>query len=521
MSKSPDLRKTTSLVRKDRGGSCFVLIDEMEVGVQSAESSGPKATTLYRQFLFAVLLLSVLTIVAFSVTLYFEKRGALMEGIDEKLRTAATMARATLPADYHDRIVGPGSVSDAEFQVIVGRYNALCETLGMEYLWSLMDIDGMIVFTSATSPDKEVKNRKHAGFFEKHSNPELYTKTFATMEPSYQINDDRWGRIRVALLPFRDSHGRPYLFGASVRLTDVDEQMQRVLWRSLLIGLGVLLGAIGVGVLQAKIILRPITHLTETIRGIAEGDAGLVAEERGTYEQIVLAGSFNHLNRALQARIIERTLAEERIRRSLEEKEVLLREVHHRVKNNLNVISSLLSLQSSAIQTPEEAIAAFLNSRDRVKAMALVHKELYESEDYGCVDMNEYLGKLTEHLFAVYGSSGDIRVNSQAEGILLGVDTSIPCGLILNELITNAFKHAFPNGGPGEIRVLLRAVGSESFELSVADDGIGMAEDYAKSETMGLTLVRLLTEQLEGTMELSGENGTRCVIGFPLRRVHE
>ncbi len=213
----------------------------------------------------------------------------------------------------------------------------------------------------------------------------------------------------------------------------------------------------------------------------------------------------------------ERKKADEQLRRNLEEKEVLLREVHHRVKNNLSVIASLLNLQSSVIQTPEEALTAFRNSRDRVISMALVHEELYRSRDYARIDMNTYLGNLTRQILSVYDTGGNIRLSAQAEGIVLNVNTAVPCGLILNELITNAVKHAFPTGGPGDIHIVLRAVDDDCIELSVSDNGIGMPEgfEWQQCGSMGLTLVRLLTEQIRGTLEIFGENGTHCRIRFP------
>jgi PAS domain S-box-containing protein len=219
----------------------------------------------------------------------------------------------------------------------------------------------------------------------------------------------------------------------------------------------------------------------------------------------------------------ERKLAEEQLRRNLEEKEVLLREVHHRVKNNLTVISSLLHLQSNLIQTPEQALAAFQNSMDRIMSMALVHEELYKSRNYARVDMGEYLEKLTSHLLQAHGSREDIHLSAKAEGIVLSVNTSIPCGLILNELITNAFKHAFPNGRSGDIHVLLQKVNDEYFDLSVWDNGIGLPEGYDlnKSGSLGLTLVQLLTEQLEGNLDISTDNGTRCHIRFTQEHNHE
>jgi PAS domain S-box-containing protein len=215
--------------------------------------------------------------------------------------------------------------------------------------------------------------------------------------------------------------------------------------------------------------------------------------------------------------------AEDQLRRNLEEKEVLLREVHHRVKNNLNVVSSLLNLQSSAIQTPDQALVGFQNCRDRIMSMALVHEELYKSRNYARVDMSEYVHKLTRHLLQAYGSGERICLSAEAEGIVLSVSTSIPCGLILNELITNAFKHAFPNGEKGEIHVSLKQVDDEYFDLSVRDDGIGLPEAYVRhmNGSLGLTLVRLLTDQLEGTMEVTTEKGTCYRIRFTQGETHE
>jgi PAS domain S-box-containing protein len=214
--------------------------------------------------------------------------------------------------------------------------------------------------------------------------------------------------------------------------------------------------------------------------------------------------------------ITESKHAEDQLRRNLEEKEVLLREVHHRVKNNLNVVSSLLNLQSSAIQTPDEALVAFQNCRDRIMSMALVHEELYKSRNYARVDMSEYLDKLTRHLLQAHGSGERIRLSAEAKGIVLSVSTSIPCGLILNELITNAFKHAFPNGANGEIHVSLHKVDDQYFDLAVSDNGIGLPEACVRhmNGSLGLTLVRLLTDQLEGNMEVSNQNGTRYRIRF-------
>jgi PAS domain S-box-containing protein len=217
--------------------------------------------------------------------------------------------------------------------------------------------------------------------------------------------------------------------------------------------------------------------------------------------------------------VSERKRAEALARRNLEEKEILLREVHHRVNNNLNIIYSLLNLQSARIGNAEEARSAFQETKDRIMAMALVHEELYRSNDYARVNMGEYLDLLTRQLGIAYGSGGRVRLSASAEGIELSVNRSIPCGLILNELITNAYKYAFPRGRAGEIRVYFGTLDEDNYELRVSDDGVGLSEEDAgrNGQSLGLSLVRLLVDQLEGSLEISGDAGTSCRIRLPRR----
>ena len=218
--------------------------------------------------------------------------------------------------------------------------------------------------------------------------------------------------------------------------------------------------------------------------------------------------------------ITDRRQTDERLRHSLEEKEVLLREMHHRVKNNLNVITSLLNLQSSTIKTPEQAMDAFHNSRDRIMAMALVHEELYKSPDYVNVDMGEYLKELLENLKQGYGSGDRIEVQMHVTAVTLNVTASIPCGLIISELVSNAFKYAFPQGKSGTISVVMDRSDDGVVSLAVADNGVGLSRPFVDlsnndSGSLGLTLVKLLTEQLGGTLDVSVRNGTSYCLAFP------
>ena len=201
--------------------------------------------------------------------------------------------------------------------------------------------------------------------------------------------------------------------------------------------------------------------------------------------------------------ITERVQAAQRLMNSLREKEVLLREIHHRVKNNLAVIGSLLYLQSSTTQD-EQTLRMLQNCRDRVHSMALVHERLYRSEDLASVDFAEYTEELTSQLFRNHVLSTDtIRLKLEVEKIPLDIDRAIPCGLILNELISNALKHAFPNGRSGEIRVSLQRTQNGGLILSVADNGVGLPDEATLQtrRSLGLRLVHSLATQLDTQIE--------------------
>ncbi len=214
--------------------------------------------------------------------------------------------------------------------------------------------------------------------------------------------------------------------------------------------------------------------------------------------------------------ITPRKQAEEDLRASLHEKEILLKEIHHRVKNNMQVISSLLSLQSRHL-TDKAAIGMFQESQQRIRSMALVHEKLYQSKDLSRIDFSNYIENLIMFLFHSYQVRSDqIRIKTEVQDILLDINSAIPCGLIINELVMNALKHAFPGGRKGEITVSLQPSGDGKFILSVSDNGVGFpAElDFHKTETLGMQLVNMLVDQLDGTISLEGEPGTRFKVVF-------
>lgn len=212
-------------------------------------------------------------------------------------------------------------------------------------------------------------------------------------------------------------------------------------------------------------------------------------------------------------------MAEEKIRESLREKEVLLREVHHRVKNNLAVICSLFYLESTYAKD-EHAAQVFRESENRVHSMALVHETLYGSKNLSRIDFSEYAKVLATDILSSYGNSksqnSSVQLKSELEPVIMSIDLAVPCGLILNELISNAFKHGFPGGKTGQITVSLAGSGDRCL-LRVDDNGMGVPADFDVNtkKSLGLRLVRSLTKQIRGSFELvRTEPGTSARVQF-------
>lgn len=215
--------------------------------------------------------------------------------------------------------------------------------------------------------------------------------------------------------------------------------------------------------------------------------------------------------------ITERKHTEEQLRESLNEKEILLREIHHRVKNNMQIISSLLMLQEE-LSEDEKVIEMLKDSQNRITSMALIHEKLYRSENLSKIDLKEYIDDLVSGLFQSYGISEDkVALNINAENVLLGIDSAIPCGLIINELVSNSLKHAFPGDESGEINIFIRSTDEVMIELLIGDNGIGIPKDldFRKTESLGLRIVNVLVEnQLHGEIILNRDKGTEFKIKF-------
>ncbi|MDT8365871.1 MAG: PAS domain S-box protein [bacterium] len=214
--------------------------------------------------------------------------------------------------------------------------------------------------------------------------------------------------------------------------------------------------------------------------------------------------------------ITERKKAHDRISSSLAEKETLLREIHHRVKNNLQVISGLLNLQAHYIDD-ERVRTIYKESQNRIKTMALIHEELYQREDLARINLAEYISGLAGNLMASYSMEiGRVSLDLDLEDAEITIDTAIPCGLIVNEIVSNSLAHAFPDNGKGKIRIKLRLLDGEKFELKVSDDGIGLPADLkiSKTKTLGLRLVSILAEQLGADLQVEKDQGTAFCLTF-------
>ena len=232
--------------------------------------------------------------------------------------------------------------------------------------------------------------------------------------------------------------------------------------------------------------------------------------------QLAIAIQQSLLYQQLQAELSDRKQAEANLKISLKEKEILLKEIHHRVKNNLCVVASLLELQSNTVADAQLA-KMFEESQNRLYSMALIHEKLYRSTNLAEINFGEYLEDLVTNLFHSYNISDNrIQLRVLAEPIALNLETATPCGLIANELVSNTLKHAFPDGANGTVSVECYQTGDGEIHLFVKDNGIGFPQnlDFRKTNSMGFQVVCTLTEQLEGSIELSRQTGTAFHLKF-------
>ena len=214
--------------------------------------------------------------------------------------------------------------------------------------------------------------------------------------------------------------------------------------------------------------------------------------------------------------VTERRNAEKLILNSLKEKEVLLKEIHHRVKNNLQVIISLLNMQSSELNDPE-VMNSFREIQNRVVSMSLIHQSFYQSNSLSDIDFSVYIKRLAENLFKIFGFSREkTALQIDTSGIHISIDTAIPLGLLINEVLSNSLKHGFNENAEGKIYIELTENENE-YILKLGDSGCGLPEEISpgKTNSLGMTLIKMLCDQIDGKIELNLNNGTEYIVKFP------
>jgi two-component sensor histidine kinase len=279
-------------------------------------------------------------------------------------------------------------------------------------------------------------------------------------------------------------------------------------------------------ILLVKLLPAAMRVVSPAVLQAANADLAREVEDRQRAEQNVLTA-----NASLEVRVAERTqelatanaALEQRVSSrtaELKERESLLQEIHHRVKNNLQVISSLINMQVRGLED-ESTRVALRECQSRVATMAQIHEVLYQSADYSRVPFAKYARDLTSRIFSASEASATVTLQLELEELSLPVEQAIPCGLILNELVGNSLKHAFPNAAVGAIRVNLRVESSHSVILCVSDNGIGLspALDWGRLGSLGVQLVMTLVEQLTGQLEIIRQPGSTFRITFPLESI--
>lgn len=265
----------------------------------------------------------------------------------------------------------------------------------------------------------------------------------------------------------------------------------------------------------ARKLTRPIQSLQNFAMKVASGSLNARALVDSRDEIGDLADSFNHMVEALE---LSQTKLRDSVRTeaAAREKEILLREIHHRVKNNMQILTSLIRLQARRANTAEMR-TVLQDSESRIRSMGLLHEKLYQSESVSAIDMQSYLRTLTNELLRMNTPAGKRReIKLSVRDIALGMDTALPCGLIVTELVSNALKYAFPDRQEGIIYISVSKEAEGEFNLIVWDNGIGIPDDFdiSRSTSLGMRLVTMLVDQLNGKVSFSGHQGTRWEIKF-------
>jgi two-component sensor histidine kinase/sensor domain CHASE-containing protein len=288
----------------------------------------------------------------------------------------------------------------------------------------------------------------------------------------------------------------------------------------LLISVTLIFGSISIMLIEKQVISR-ILRLNNDVTKIKKSknpSENVVVQGKDEISHLSMSindmlGTLKHYRDHLEEMVEVRT---SQLNKSLQEKEVLLREVHHRVKNNMQVVSSILMLQTQNIND-ENTLNIFNESNNRILSIALVHEKLCQSENFENINVKEYIHELASNLLTMYGATGKVKCEINVENVTLDINNSVPCGLIINELVTNSLKHAFAQGRQGTIKITFKPKDNNMLQLCVSDDGSGIPKDMdiRNTESLGLKLaIALVEDQLNGEIILLRDHGTEFQINF-------
>lgn len=330
------------------------------------------------------------------------------------------------------------------------------------------------------------------------------------------LHDDTYTWVKT----LQDVPGKKLLFITSIYKEDFDRDFYSPLLKILPATILALLIAIGVGFFLFKRLFKSINILTNTAKLVNEGNINPRNNIKGNDDIAILAKTFDNMLDSIEKNINELDVQVEvktkELRNSLDEKEILLKEIHHRVKNNLAMTINLIKLQKSKIQD-DKTKAILVDIQERIFTMELLHRKLYESKDLNSIPFKKYVYELSDDLYFTYGKSRDIKINCQIENISLNIEYALPCGLIITECLINAYKYAF-NKEQGNINIILSKK-ENIYTLVISDDGIGLPSniDINKSKTLGLKLISSIVKgQLLGTFDYIYDNGTSFYIVFKI-----
>ncbi len=514
---------------------------------ETIDDRRPRGLTIQFQL---VLMTGVVLAVAgavFAVVCHVRLKQSLLEGIDEKLVASTQVARATPLPGYFDRVQSAENpVTAEEYIEIVDRHNKFCRELGLQYLWSCMRIGTNVVFTTATSPSKDVRKGDHAAFLEVHRDPQAFDAVFGTMRPDFSSFRNEWGHGRMVLVPYRDRQGRPYCVGASISIEDVHIRLRQTMWRSLTIGAVILLLGVGVATAMSTTLARPLIRLTEVADAIAHGNMRRAIALNGSVEMKRLARSLASMRDAIDAAmhdlrehrdhleevVARRTAA---LERSNEELEQFAYVASHDLREPLRKVKSFSQLFARKFDklVDDEGRQYLHFMVDGAERMQSLIDDLLTYSRAGRADEPLAPADLTAVVKTVLGDVDAAIVGAGAEVTVeplptLHVNERL-IGMVFQNLILNAVK--FKRGTPPRVTIGAEHVGGE-WIFSVADNGIGIAERYfdrifqifqrlhARAEYpgtgIGLAVCKKIVERHGGRIWLKSEPGTGSTFFFSL-----